>query len=228
MAVDHTTKVVSLQNQSKQKYMKNKQIYGTYMFVSLATAFAVIAMSFGALSFAQTTTPLTCSVSPTSVRTNQAAIFTASGGNGTYIWSGTNLDVSNASGNSFAVSYPNVGVYAITVQSAGLSATCNFSVVASTSSVLVCSPGTQNVTLGQTANFTATGGSGAYTWSAPDLDIANANGSGFSASYASTGLKTLTVTSNGVSDTCAVNVLAGTFTPPVTPSLPATGVSFSH
>lgn len=208
--------------------MKTKQIYGTYMFISLVTAFAVIAMSFGALSFAQTTTPLTCSVSPTSVRSNQAAIFTASGGNGIYAWSGTNLNVTNASGNSFAVSYPDIGLYAITVESAGLSATCNFSVVASTSSVLTCSPGTQNVILGQTANFTATGGSGAYTWTSPDLNITNASGSGFSASYAFTGLKTLTVTSNGVSDTCVVNVLASTITPPVTPSLPATGAGFGH
>jgi len=199
-----------------------------YAFVSFVTAFVVIAMSFGALSFAQTVTPLTCSASPTSVRTNQAATFTASGGNGVYVWSGTNLNITNATGNRFAVSYPDTGVYAITVKSAGLSATCNFTVVPATTSVLTCAPGTQNVTLGQTATFSASGGTGSYTWTSPDLTISNANGSGFSASYASTGYKTLTVTSNGVSDTCAVNVLSSAVTPPTTPSLPATGVGFSH
>jgi len=44
------------------------------------------------------------------------------------------LNITNASGSSFAVSYPDVGVYAITVTSANLTATCNFTVVASTTS----------------------------------------------------------------------------------------------
>jgi len=208
--------------------MKTNQIFRTYMLVSLITAFAVVALSLGTLSSAQSVTPLTCSVASATVGPNQAAIITASGGNGSYIWSGSNLNVTNASGNSFAVSYPEAGTYTITVTSAGLSASCNFTVSSASDSALTCSPGTQNVVLGQTANFTATGGNGSYTWSSPDLTITNVNGSGFSASYASTGLKTLTVTSNGISDTCAVNVLAGSVTPPVTPSLPATGAGFGR
>lgn len=200
-----------------------------YLYLSIATVLAVAALSVGELGFAQTTTPVSCSVAPSSVRANQAAIFTAAGGNGTYSWSGTNLNVTNAAGTQFAVSYPNPGVYAITVTSAGLSATCNMTVVAAPTPSLTCSPGTQNVTLGQTASFTASGGNGSYTWSSPDLSISNPTGSGFSASYASTGLKTLTVTSAGVSDTCEVNVLPNTNpVTPVTPGLPNTGGGYNQ
>jgi hypothetical protein len=196
-----------------------------YALLSLVTAVAVMGMSLGSISLAQTP-PVSCSPSSSTVSSNQAATLTASGGNGVYSWSGTNLNITNSAGTQFAVSYPTPGTYTVIVSSAGQSATCNVTVVAATAGSLVCSPAVQNVTLGQTASVTATGGTGTYVWSAPDLTITNPNGSGFSASYASAGLKTLTVTSGGVSSTCAVNVLAGAYippTPPVTPGLPNTG-----
>lgn len=196
--------------------------------MSFVAALAVAGMSIGPLSFAQAVTPVTCSVNASVVNANQAAIFTAAGGSGTYVWSGPNLNITNASGAQFAVSYPAAGTYPITVTSAGLSATCNLTVVAATTGALVCAPGTQNITLGQTVRFNATGGNGTYVWSAPDLVITNPNGSGFSASYASTGLKTVTVTSNGAVDTCAVNVFASATTPPVTPGLPNTGGGYGQ
>jgi hypothetical protein len=90
----------------------------------------------------------------------------------------------------------------------------------------MCSPAVQNVTLGQTAAVTASGGTGTYVWSSPDLTIANPSGTGFSANFASVGLKNLTVASGGAVATCQVNVTAGTtppVTPPVTPGLPNTG-----
>ncbi len=199
-----------------------------YFLLSLVTAIAVAGMSLGSLGFAQTVTPLACSVTPSSVAANQAAIFTATGGNGTYAWSGPNLSVTNSSGSQFAVSYPNPGVYTITVASGGQTASCNTTVVASASSGgLMCSPATQNVTLGQTANVSAAGGNGAYVWSSPDVTITNANGSGFSINYASTGLKILTVTSAGAVATCEINVLAGAVTS-VTPGLPNTGGGYGH
>lgn len=198
-----------------------------YAVVSAVTALAFVAMTLGAPSFAQTVTPLTCSVSSATVNTNQPAVFTAVGGNGAYVWSGQNLNVTNATGNQFSVSYPNPGTYPITVTSAGQTATCNMTVVAATSGALACSPATQNVTLGQTASVSATGGTGSYTWSSPDLAISNATGTNFSASYSSTGLKTLTVTSGNTTATCAVNVLAGSVTP-VTPTLPATGGGYGQ
>ncbi len=198
------------------------------MFLSLATVLTVTGMSLGALSLAQTVTPLNCSVNVSSVSVNQAAILTATGGNGTYFWSGQNLNVTNSSGNQFAVSYPNVGTYPITVSSAGMAATCNVNVVgAASTGALACFPAVQNVTLGQTVNVSATGGNGSYVWSSPDLSITNPNGSGFSANYASVGLKTLTVTSAGLVTTCAVNVLANNIvSAAVTPSLPNTGGGF--
>lgn len=204
----------------------------TYAALSIVTAFAVLAMSFGALGFAQTVTPVTCTVNSASVGTNQAAVITAAGGNGTYTWSGTNLNVTNNNGTQFAVSYPNAGVYAVTVTSGGQSGTCNVNVVTNTvaTGTLMCSPVVQTVNVGQTASVSATGGNGTYTWSATDLSITNPNGTGFSASYPSPGLHTLTVSSNGAVSNCAINVIGtgSTTVPPVvvTPGLPATGEGF--
>ncbi len=201
-----------------------------YLLLSLVTVLTVTGMSLGALSFAQTVTPLSCSVNVSSVNVNQAAILTALGGTGTYFWSGSNLNVTNSGGTQFAVSYPNVGVYAITVTSAGQAATCNVNVVGAVSTnALACYPATQNVVLGQTATLSATGGNGAYVWSSPDLTIANPNGTGFSANYSSIGLKTLTVMSGGLVTTCAINVLSNAVvTVPVTPGLPNTGGGFGQ
>jgi len=202
-----------------------------YFALSAVTALAVVGMSLSALSFAQTVTPLTCSVSASSVAVNQAAVLTAAGGNGTYSWSGPNITTTNSAGTQFAVTFNAPGTYPVTVTSAGLVATCNVNVVGIASSgTLACSPAVQNVTLGQTASVTASGGNGVYTWSSPSLSIANPNGTGFSANYASTGLQTLTVTSAGLTATCAINVLSASVTPvtPVTPVLPATGGGFGQ
>lgn len=205
-----------------------------YTLVSSVTALAVVAMSLGALSFAQSVNPLVCSLSANTVGTNQVEVLTATGGNGTFYWSGPNLSVTNSTGNQFAVSYPNAGTYPIVVTSAGLTATCNVVVTNSASTgSLFCSPAAQNVILGQTASVSASGGNGSYTWSAPGLNITNPTGTGFSANYASSGLETLTVTSAGLTATCAVNVLpVGTITTPVTPvttpSLPDTGGGFGQ
>ena len=204
-----------------------------YFVLSSVTALAVVAMSLGALSFAQTVTPVACSTGTSTVLPNQAAVFTATGGNGSYVWSGTNLNITNATGNQFAVSYPTPGVYTVIASSAGFSGSCTMTVAGAVpTGALACSPAVQNVVLGQTATFAATGGNGVYTWSSPDLSITNASGSGFSASYASTGLKLMTVSSQGVLATCSVNVLSNggvIVTPPVvTPALPATGGGYGQ
>ena len=199
-----------------------------YLILSSIAIIAVLGMSFGTLGFAQTVTPLTCNVVSSPVNVNQAAILNAVGGNGTYFWSGQNLNVTNSAGSQFAVSYPNPGTYTVTVSSGGLTANCVVNVTTGSSTGnLVCSPAVQNVMLGQTATLSVTGGNGAYNWSSPDLSIANPTGSGFSASYASTGLKTMTVTSAGLVTTCTVNVL-GNSTFPTTPGFPNTGGGYGQ
>jgi hypothetical protein len=202
-----------------------------YLLLSLVTVLTVTGMSLGALSRAQTATTLSCSVNLPSVVADQAAILTATGGNGTYSWSGPDLNVTNSGGSQFAVSYPQIGTYPITVTSAGLTSTCDVNVVAApVTGGLACYPAVQNVTLGQTATVSASGGNGTYTWSSPDLSIADPYGSGFSANYASTGLQTLTVTSAGLTTTCAINVLSGGIvtSPAPTPALPDTGGGYGQ
>ena len=205
-----------------------------YVVLSLATAVVVAALSIGSLGFAQTVTPVTCSVA-SSVGVNQPAIVTASGGNGTYTWSGSNLTTTNPSGTQFAVSYPNTGAYTVDVTSGGQTGSCVVNVTTTPSSgTLMCSPGVQTVILGQNASVSATGGDGNYTWSAPDLSITNPGGSGFTANYASAGLHVLTVSDAGVTSSCDINVLAnpnGSVTipvTPVTPTLPDTGGGYGQ
>lgn len=197
--------------------MKTKQ---KYLALSLLAIFTVTGMGLGSVNPAQAAPLLGCSVNLSSVGVNQVATLTATGGSGVYVWSGQNLNITNSAGSQFAVSYPNAGTYWVTVSSAGQTSTCNVYVTASASTGnLVCSPAVQNVMLGQTATFSASGGNGSYTWSASDLTIANPYGSGFSASYASTGLKTLMVSSAGLVATCATNVLTNGI-----PGFPNTGV----
>lgn len=205
--------------------MKTNRIYTV---LGVVVAVAAIGMTLGAVSFAQSVPAVHCSVASSEVGVNQTATLTATGGNGTYVWSGLNLSITNSGGSQFRVSYPNPGTYPITVTSGGQTDTCNVRVVAATTvGGLQCAPAVQNVTLGQIAAVTATGGNGTYTWSSPDLTIANPNGSGFSASYATTGFKTLTVTSGSATDTCTINVLSSG-TVPVTPGLPNTGGGFGR
>jgi len=218
-----------LKVESSTQTIKSMKLNQKYLSLSLVTVLTVAVMSFGTLGFAQTVTTLSCSVNTNSVNPNQVAILTAIGGNGTYFWSGPNLNVTNPAGSQFAVSYPNSGTYPITVSSGGQTATCNVNVAgAATTGALSCYPTVQNVTLGQTATLSAAGGNGTYTWSSPDLTIANPNGSGFSANYASVGLKTLTVMSAGLITTCAINVLANVVPTPVPPGLPNTGGGYGR
>ncbi len=191
---------------------------------SFVSGLAIAGISIGTMSFAQTITPLTCSVASGTVISNQAVILTAAGGNGTFAWAGPNLSVTNSAGTQFAVSYPTPGVYPIVVSSGGLTATCNVVVTAAPSTgILNCIPAVQNVTLGQTASVTVSGGDGTYVWSSPDITVNNPTGSGFSANYGTSGLKTLTVKSAGLTETCAINVLSGVAIPVTTPGLPNTG-----
>lgn len=71
---------------------------------------------------------------------------------------------------------------------------------------LKISPLNQSALVNQGVNFTASGGNGPYSWSAPGGNPASGSGPSFSTSYNSPGPKTVTVTSEGVSVSGSVGV----------------------
>lgn len=164
--------------------------------------------------------------SPTgTILVGQPATFTATGGNGTFSWSATDLSISNPLGTSFTANYTTPGVHLVTVSSNGQSATCAVSIqpAASTSGTLMCSPVTQTAIVGNPVNFTATGGNGTYVWSATDLTLVNPTGSSFRATYGSAGTHVVTVTSGTETANCTVTVNPASTTGGGTPGLPNTG-----
>lgn len=179
-------------------------------------------VSGSSFAFAQSVPALTCSPATQTVNVGQSATFTASGGAGGYTWYAPDVSLTNPTGSGFVVTYNTPGTRIITVNAAGLSANCTLNVVSpggsTTGGTLACSPATQSATVGQSATFTATGGTGSYVWSAPELTLVNPTGSGFTVNYATTGTKTITVTSGNQSAVCTLAVSAGT-----TPGLPNTG-----
>lgn len=96
--------------------------------------FAVAAM-IGSLTVgvgvgAQTTSTVQCSAPTYMVPANQSIVLSATGGNGTYVWSSPGLVITNPNGSSFTVRFTRAGVYPVTVMSAGASSTCNITVTA--------------------------------------------------------------------------------------------------
>lgn len=88
--------------------------------------------------------------------------------------------------------------------------------------VLVCAPATQSVVVGVSANFTASGGTGTYSWSAPNGSPASGSGTRFATVYNASGSKTVTVTSGSQTKTCAVTVTNPAPPPPNNPPPPPT------
>ena len=80
---------------------------------------------------------------------------------------------------------------------------------------LSCFPASQSVSVGQSANMTASGGTGTYSWSAPSGSPGSGSGSTFATVYAATsggdsaeaeGVYVVTVTSDKQTAWCTVNV----------------------
>jgi hypothetical protein len=71
---------------------------------------------------------------------------------------------------------------------------------------LVCAPLSQNKLVGETANLTASGGIGSYSWTASEGNPNSGTGSGFATSYSTVGTKTVTVTSGAQNKNCTVVV----------------------
>ncbi len=208
--------------------------------LSLVTAFVLVAFGVGSLvSSAQTYPALTCSVSPSSVRMNEAVTLTATGGTGTYSWSGAVANATTTTSSQFTVSYPNSGNYTVMVNSGTQGANCFVTVTnssnsssgsnSSSSSNLMCLPASQTANVGQMINVSATGGSGTYSWYSPDINVSNPIGTGFTATYGTPGAKTISVSSNGQTSVCTINVVGTATTPtPTTPGFPNTGGGYGR
>jgi hypothetical protein len=153
-----------------------------------------------------TPTAPVCSPSTQTVNIGENANFTATGGNGSFSWTGGGSP-STGSGSAFHTSYSSAGTKTVTVTSGGLTDQC-IVVVRSTPPTPqspVCSPSSQNAIVGQTVNFSATGGNGSFSWTGGGSP-STGSGSAFHTSYSSAGTKTVTVTSGGLTDQCIVIV----------------------
>lgn len=111
------------------------------------------------------------------------------------------------------------GTYSVTMaltDQYGTNATKTYQLVVNTRPVvvlpLVCTPGAKNIGIGQEVSFAAAGGTGSYTWSAPGATAGDLNTQTLRVSYATGGVKTVTLRSVPQSAaeavTCEVNVVA--------------------
>jgi hypothetical protein len=134
------------------------------------------------------------------------ARVSATGGTGTYAWSAPGGVVTTGVGPQFLTPYLVAGTYTITVTSGMQTATCQVVVPPTPETLLECTPPAQTVNIGQIASVSCTGGTRAYTWSAPGASTTTGAGSPFTTSYPVAGTYTITVTSGTQSSTHQVIV----------------------
>jgi uncharacterized repeat protein (TIGR01451 family) len=161
------------------------------------------------------TPALVCTPSSQTVPVDQNATLVASGGTGGYSWSAPGGSVTSGVNSSFTTSYSSTGSKVVTLTSGGVNANCTVVVSAGGGgggggggSSPVCSPTSQTVTVGQTVNYSATGGNGAYSWQATSGSITSGTLASFSTSYATPGTYNVVLTSNGLQATCNAIVQA--------------------
>ncbi len=148
---------------------------------------------------------LVCAPASQNVKLNQTASFVATGGNGTYTWTANGGQPAVGGGNTFSTSYSSTGSKQVKVESAGKIRTCNV-VVTEEPQDLVCAPANQNVDINQNTYFVATGGNGTYAWTSTGGQPTSGTGSSYQTKYASSGNKTVVVTSAGKTANCNVTV----------------------
>src|ERR1700689_1892402 len=102
--------------------MKKTNIAVVVLFVAAFVAGSLFIAGAGVS--AQVTTPVACSFTLPSVPAGESATVTATGGDGNYVWSSPGLNITNATGASFSVTFNAPGTYPVTVTSAGVSSTC--------------------------------------------------------------------------------------------------------
>jgi len=102
---------------------------------------------------------------------------------------------------------------------------CSYSVISAAGPPPVCSPSNQPANTGDTVTlFVASGGNGTFSWSTSGgCSPCSGTGASFSTAFSSGGTKFVTLTSDGQTDTCTVDVSAVCTTPgcgSTTPSFP--------
>lgn len=147
---------------------------------------------------------LDCQPATQTVGVGQAATFTVTGGTGTYAWYSPNSDAPAAgTAATYSATYPAAGSRTVTVASGQQVDTCAVTV----DSLLVCSPASQTVGTGLSASFSASGGQASKSWSSPGSNApTTGTGASYSATYATSGTKTVTVTSGTQTADCTVTV----------------------
>lgn len=151
---------------------------------------------------------LVCSPATQTVAVNTTATFTAAGGTGSYVWSAPGASTANATSPTFVTTYTTSGNKTVTVTSGTQSATCAVVVnqIPPPPSPVACMPASQVADVHTQVNFAASGGTGTFTWFAPDSTTPSGSGTIFNTQYTTSGNKTVTVTSGTQSATCAVTV----------------------
>lgn len=82
-----------------------------------------------------------------------------------------------------------------------------------TTGTLTCTPVTSTVTAGQNATFLVTGGNGVFSFNGTGITPLTTTSTAFSTSFSTPGAQSFTVTSNGQTVGCNVNVTAAGTTP---------------
>jgi hypothetical protein len=113
---------------------------------------------------AQTTDPLACSVSDTNPQPNVAITYTASGGDGSYVWTPSGGYGPGTTGNPITRWYTTPGPYTMGLSSAGQSTSCS---VVTIGSVACTNP---SATINASPVRVRQGGSTTVTWSATGVD----------------------------------------------------------
>ncbi len=155
--------------------------------------------------------PLVCNPNVTqTVGIGQSVSFSAAGGNGNYQWNASGANQNSGNGTNFSTSYQSAGNYIVNVSDGSNTAVCNVHVNPPQFQQLQCTPPTQTANANQTVYFSATGGNGQFTWTAPNSSAQSGNGGNFNTSYSSSnsGYQTVTVRSgDGQQTTCSVLII---------------------
>jgi uncharacterized repeat protein (TIGR01451 family) len=164
---------------------------------------------------------LTCSVNRTTANINDVISFSATGGTNapaSYRW---NLaDGFPQAVNSVSLVnaiFGTSGVKNVIVTDGSQTATCPVTIQPSQISGVSCFPLNQTISSGGTVTLRASGGTGIYTWSAPNGDPSNGFYQDFSTRYYSALSTTyqVTVRSGGDNATCSVQVQTGATPTPI-------------